>query len=249
VYFLALPSKIFKHSPHFFRAFFNMRGENQDHHFAGAITMTSLGKAIRQLSMKALALVSLTAAAWGQSTAETQAWNTAVLDDCETADNSSSIGTQWKPSLDTDRGGTSSLNWFSTESTIGVEGFIEPIPGSMGPGTAGMVLPLGPDGSEFDISGWDGIQLTIRNEGAPLLLRIHTAEINNGDHFAVMIPESAKFETLKFSFRELGQVMSAQQPWSGKSVSAIELVSFGWTTQQFGWELDEIGFYRNDSSR
>lgn len=191
--------------------------------------------------MAALALTSSALAADAGAS-----WSEALLDNCEAADNVSSIGTAWTPSLDAERGGTSSIEWFSSESTFGVTGVIEPIPGSMGPGTAGMVLPLGPEGAAYDVNEWDGIRISIKRSGAPLLLRIHSSEIGNGDYFAVMIPESRDFKTYSFRFKELGQVMSAQQPWSGKNVTGVELATFGWTTTEFSWEIEELAFYQDE---
>jgi len=207
--------------------------------------MSRVADAIRKLSIQAIALVPVALPVSVQSNEPDPAWKQALLDNCEQADNSSSIGTSWVPSLDTDRGGTSSISWFSTGSTFGVRGQIEPVPGSRGPGTAGMYLPLGSAGEEFDINYWDGIRITVKNDGAPLLLRIHSTEIENGDYFAAAVPKSNSFTTYSFSFRELGQVMSAQQPWSGRNVTGIELITFGWTSLPFSWEIEEISLYRN----
>ena len=62
---------------------------------------------------------------------------------------------------------------------------------------------------------------------------------------AVMIPESRDFETYTFSFDHLGQVMSAQQPWTGESVTGIDLMTFGWMTSEFSWEIQELAFYQD----
>lgn len=207
--------------------------------------MYSITSVIRQLSTGALAVASLLLPAWAQGDQDVQSWNQALLDNCSSKNNTSTIGTKWVPYLDNDRGGTSAISWSSTEGTFSVTGTIQPIPGSFGPGTAGMVLPFGKSGEEFDINQWDGIQVTIRNEGAPLLLRIHNAEIANGDHFAAMIPPNSRLTTHTLAFQDLGQVMSPQQPWSGRSASGVELVNFGWTALPFSWEITEIKFYKN----
>jgi len=173
-------------------------------------------------------------------------WQEPVLDNCTSTDNTSSIGTAWEPVTDSDRGGTSSVEWESSEGSFSVTGNIEPVPGSRGPGTAGMMLPLSADGKEYDISEWDGVRVTIKRSGAPLLLRIVSTDILNEDHFAVMVPELREFDTFEYSFRELGQVMSAQQPWTGKNVTGIELVTFGWMPTEFSWEISELAFYKNE---
>ena len=199
--------------------------------------------------MKRLFLIAIVMAGLGASASAGEpaaVWQEPLLDDCLATDNHSSIGTEWTPVLDSDRGGTSSIEWSSTEGTFSVTGGIEPVPGSLGPGTAGMLLPLGPAGEEFDVSDWDGIRITIRRSGAPLLLRVVSTEILNEDHFAVMIPEVDEFETFEYNFRELGQVMSAQQPWTGRNITGIELVTFGWVPDEFSWELRELAFFKTD---
>ena len=108
-----------------------------------------------------------------------------------------------------------------------------------------MVLQLAHNGEEFDISQWDGIMITIRSAGAPLLLRIHTKEIRNGDYFAARIPGSEEMRTYVFPFNLMGQVMSAQQPWQGVDATGVELINWSFYPQDFDWELDSLSFYRD----
>jgi len=41
--------------------------------------------------------------------------------------------------------------------------------------------------------------------------------------------------------------MSLPRPWSGKEVTAVELSSFGWSTEEFSWELAELAFYKDEA--
>ncbi len=175
---------------------------------------------------------------------DTADWQTALLDDCIADDLRSSIGTNWQPISDNDRGGRSSIELEASGETLRGSGTLRRGGLFGGPGTAGILLPFDESSAEYDINQWDGVRLRIKRTGAPMLLRIVSGEIANGDHFAVDVPGSDEFVTYEFPFSRMGQVMSPQQPWQGDRVSGIELTCWSFPAAEFSFELDSIELYR-----
>lgn len=203
-----------------------------------------------QRMVAAIAVVVLAAAVINTSAAQqndeepARHWDKALLDDFESEGLTSSIGTSWQPITDNERGGRSDVELDGSGETLMASGSLQRGGLFGGPGTAGVMLPLDADGAEFDINDWDGVRIRIRRSGAPVLLRIVSGEIANGDHFAVDIPASAEFVTYDFPFSRMGQVMSRQQVWRGDRVSAIELTSWSFPADSFSLEIERIELYK-----
>jgi hypothetical protein len=172
-------------------------------------------------------------------------WESALLDDFAGSDLLSSIGTAWQPVTDNERGGRSVIELAGGEGVLRGSGSLQRGGLFGGPGTAGVLLPFDNLGTEFDINSWDGVRLRIRRSGAPMLLRIVSGEIANGDHFAVDVPDGDEFATYDFPFKRMGQVMSPQQPWRGDRVSGIELTCWSFPQDDFRFEIERIEFYRS----
>ena len=195
--------------------------------------------------LSSLALLLLVLCSCSQSSAaEAAPWEQALLDDCGSGSTLSSIGTEWYSSLDAESGGKSSLETSFADGLLKASGSIKPGWPWMGPGRAGLVLPLGDKNQAFDVSAWTGLRLRIKASGPGLLLRLHSSDIRNGDYFAVDIPASTDFVSYDFPFQRMGQVMSAQKDWQGKQAFGIEFVAWSFRKAEYAWELDSIEFYK-----
>jgi hypothetical protein len=176
---------------------------------------------------------------------EASSWDKPLLDDFSSASATASIGTEWRPSPVSGNNGRSTMDLSFEKGALSAKGTIRPGNPFQGPGRISILLPLDAQGKEFDVSHWDGVRITLRRTGAPLLLRLVCNEIANGDYFAKELPASTEMQTYDLPWSSLGQVMSPQQVWKGKRVTGIELVAYSWLTQEFNFEVGRIEFYEN----
>jgi hypothetical protein len=176
---------------------------------------------------------------------EASCWDKPLLDDFCSASATASIGTEWRASPVSGNNGRSTMDLSFAKGSLSAKGTIRLGNPFQGPGRISVLLPLDAQGTEFDVTQWDGVRIKIRRSGAPLLLRLACNEIANGDHFAKELPASTEMQTYDLPWSSLGQVMSPQQVWKGKRVTGIELVAYGWLTQEFSFEVGRIEFYKN----
>ena len=172
------------------------------------------------------------------------AWSEPVLEDCSIDGLLSPLGTNWEPQLDSGRGGKSTITAKCGDGVLSASGRVVSGPPWRGPGTAGLLLPLSTDKTSFDVSAYTGLRITVKRSGAPLLLRIHTGEVDNGDYFAAEIPASEEFETFEIPFTQMGQVMSAQRQWTGGDAYAVELVTWSFGKADYSWAITGLELYK-----
>jgi hypothetical protein len=129
-----------------------------------------------------------------------------ALDDFEDGDLISTIGTEWFTYTDRDDGGSSTAE-------------LAVVPGGMGGGSAlrfrgsffnqwgesylGMGLPLAPDGQTIDLSDYSGIEISVRTDGQPYLLRLGSPLIKDNRQYQMVITAPPEWMTLYIPFKLL----------------------------------------------
>ncbi|MCI0690811.1 CIA30 family protein [candidate division KSB1 bacterium] len=170
-----------------------------------------------------------------------QPWTQALLDDFSKTDLTSALGNAWDRNVDTDWGGKSTLQHEYRDGALRVWGRLQPSPGA--PGLAGFSLDLEEQGTLFDVTGFAGMRLRIKNVAGPLFLKIVTSGVANFDYHQVMIQSSPEFQELKLPFSQFRQFWSAPVAWTGKDVRGVALWVSGFQPADFEFVIDRIEFY------
>jgi hypothetical protein len=119
------------------------------------------------------------------------------------------------------------------------------LPGRGVPAFISQVSPLSADGKPKDMSGYTGVRLRVKVTKGILCVQIASSEIANYD-FHTSAPISGKtgeFQEVSLPFKEMKRAWSEQVALNVKSITSVNLVSFGLAKDAFAYEVDEIGFY------
>lgn len=121
----------------------------------------------------------------------------------------------------------------------------ELVPGRGVPAFISLVSPLAPEGKPKDLSGHTGVRLKVKGIKGILCVQVGSTGITNYDyHTSAPIPgKGDTFQEVRIPFKDLKRAWSEQTTLELKSVTSINLVSFGMVRGDFAYEVDEIGFY------
>ena len=118
-------------------------------------------------------------------------------------------------------------------------------PGRGVPAFISQVSPLSTDGKAKDLTGYQGVRLRVKVTKGILCVQVATSEITNFDYHtgAPIAGKRGEFQEVKIPFKEMKRAWSEQTALNLKSITSINLVSFGMAKDAFTYEVDEIGFY------
>lgn len=119
------------------------------------------------------------------------------------------------------------------------------VPGRGVPAFISGVSPLSADGMPKDLTGYQGVRLRVKVRQGILCVQVATSTITNFD-FHTSAPITGKagdFQEVRIPFRDMKRAWSEQTALHLKTVTSVNLVSFGLTRDTFAYEVDEIGFY------
>lgn len=121
----------------------------------------------------------------------------------------------------------------------------ELLPGRGVPAFISMVSPLAPDGGPQDLTGYEGVRIVVKVTTGTLCVQVASSEIDNYDyHTSAPISASREeFQEVRLPFTDLKRAWSGQTRLDLKSITSINLVSFGLAREAFAYQVDEIGFY------
>jgi hypothetical protein len=119
------------------------------------------------------------------------------------------------------------------------------VPGRGVPAFISEVSLLSADGKPKDLSGYQGVRLRVKVIKGILCVQAGSSEVNNFDYHtsAPLVGKSGEFQEVRVPFKELKRSWSEQTALNPKSITSINLVSFGMAKDTFAYEVDEIGFY------
>jgi hypothetical protein len=118
-------------------------------------------------------------------------------------------------------------------------------PGRGVPAFISAVSLLSADGKAKDLTAYRGVRLRVNVIKGILCVQVGSSEITNFD-FHTSAPISGKrggFQEVRIPFKEMKRTWSEQTALNLKSVTSVNLVSFGVAKDAFAYEVDEIGFY------
>lgn len=119
------------------------------------------------------------------------------------------------------------------------------VPGRGVPAFISLVSLLNAEGKAKDLTGYTGVRLKVKVSKGILCVQVGSSEITNFDyHTGAPIPgQRGEFQEVRIPFKDLKRAWSEQTPLNLKSITSVNLVSFGLSKETFAYEVDEIGFY------
>lgn len=121
----------------------------------------------------------------------------------------------------------------------------ELVPGRGAPAFISQVSLLKADGKPKDMSGYTGVRLRVKVIKGSLSVQVGSSEITNFDYHtsAPLAGKRGEFQEVRIPFKDLKRAWSEQVALNRKSITSVNLVSFGMAKDSFAYEVDEIGFY------
>src|SRR5262245_30170220 len=121
----------------------------------------------------------------------------------------------------------------------------ELVPGRGVPAFISLVSLLSADGKAKDLSACQGVRLRVKVTKGILCVQVGSSEITNYDYHTStpIIGKLGQFQEVRIPFKDLKRSWSEQIALNLKSITSINLVSFGMAKDAFAYEVDEIGFY------
>ena len=119
------------------------------------------------------------------------------------------------------------------------------VPGRGVPAFISQVSLLSADGKPKDLSGYEGVRLRVKVTKGILCVQVGSSEITNYDYHtsAPITGKRGEFQEVRIPFKELKRAWSEQTVLNLKSITSVNLVSFGMAKDSFAYEVHEIGFY------
>ena len=121
----------------------------------------------------------------------------------------------------------------------------ELVPGRGAPAFISQVSLLSTNGKPRDLSSYQGVRLRVRVLRGILCVQVSSSEISNFDYHtgAPIVGARGEFKEVRVLFKEMKRAWSEQIPLNSKSITSVNLVSFGMAKDAFAYEVDELGFY------
>jgi hypothetical protein len=119
------------------------------------------------------------------------------------------------------------------------------VPGRGVPAFISEVSLLSADGKPKDLTGYQGVRLRVKVTKGILCVQVGSSEIINFDYHtgAPISGKRGEFQEVRIPFKEMKRGWSEQSALNLKSITSVNLVSFGMAKDAFAYEVDEIGFY------
>lgn len=119
------------------------------------------------------------------------------------------------------------------------------VPGRGVPAFISHVSLLSAHGKSKDLSAYQGVRLRVKVTKGLLCVQVASSEIDNFDYHtsAPLAGRRGEFQEMRISFKEMKRGWSKQTVLNPKSITSVNLVSFGLEKNSFAYEVDEIGFY------
>lgn len=119
------------------------------------------------------------------------------------------------------------------------------VPGRGVPAFISQVSLLSADGKPKDLTGYQGVRLRVKVTKGILCVQVGSSEIDNFDYHtgAPIAGKRGEFQEVRIPFKDMKRAWSEQIVLNLKSITSVNLVSFGMAKDAFAYEVDEIGFY------
>lgn len=141
---------------------------------------------------------------------------------------------------------TGSKSWADQKIDNGVLSVTgELIPGRGVPAFISVVSPLAADGNPENLSDYEGVRIVVKVTQGMLCVQVASSVIDNYDYHtsAPISGAENEFKEILLPFTDLKRAWSGQTRLDLKSITSVNLVSFGVARQAFAYHVDEISFY------
>jgi hypothetical protein len=118
-------------------------------------------------------------------------------------------------------------------------------PGRGVPAFISEVSLLSADGKPKDLTGYQGVRLRVKVTKGILCVQVGSSDIHNFDYHTSqpLVAKRGEFQEVRVPFKEMKRAWSEQIALNLKSITSVNLVSFGMAKDTFAYEVNEIGFY------
>ncbi len=137
-----------------------------------------------------------------------------------------------------------------SKATLKCENGVLTVKGDLAPGRGvpafiSQVSLLSADGKPKDLTGCQGVRLRVKVIKGLLCVQAASSEVANFDYHtgAPIVSKRGEFQEVRIPFKEMKRAWSEQTSLNLKSITSVNLVSFGMAMDSFAYEVDEIGFY------
>lgn len=119
------------------------------------------------------------------------------------------------------------------------------VPGRGVPAFISAVSLLSAEGKPKDMTGYEGVRLRVKVIKGVLSVQVATSTITNFDYHASapIVGNGGDFQQVWIPFKDMKRAWSEQTALNLKTVTSVNLVSFGSSRAAFAYQVDEIGFY------
>jgi hypothetical protein len=119
------------------------------------------------------------------------------------------------------------------------------VPGRGVPAFISQVSLLSADGKPKDLTGYQGVRLRVKVIKGILIIQVGSSEIDNFDFHgsAPLTGKRGEFQEVRVPFKDMKRAWSTQIALNPKTITSVNLVSFGMARDAFSYEVTEIGFY------
>jgi hypothetical protein len=119
------------------------------------------------------------------------------------------------------------------------------VPGRGVPAFISQVSLLSADGKPKDLSAYEGVRLRVKVTKGILCVQVGSSEIHNYDYHtsAPIAGKHGGIHEVRIPFKEMKRGWSEQTVLNLKSITSVNLVSFGLAKDSFAYEVNELGFY------
>ena len=140
-------------------------------------------------------------------------------------------------------GGTSKALPQCTNGVLIVKGELVPARGM--PAFVSQVSLLAAGGAPKDLSEYQGVRVRLRGVQGIIAVQVATTDVKNFDYHtsSPLVAKPGGFQDLRIPFKDLKRAWSEPTALNLKSVTSINLVSFGTARGSFAYEIDELGLY------
>ena len=121
----------------------------------------------------------------------------------------------------------------------------ELVPGRGRPAFISVPLLLAPDGKPADLSSYQGVRMRVRLTKGILAVQVASSDIQNYDYHTSgpVAGKYGEFSEVRIPFKEMKRGWSEQTALNLKTITSVNLVSFGMAKDDFSYEVQEVGFY------
>lgn len=140
-------------------------------------------------------------------------------------------------------GGSSKAVPVCTNGVLAVKGELSPGRGM--PAFVSQVCLLAAGGMPKDLSAYQGLRVRLRGVQGVLAVQVATTDVKNFDYHtsSPLAVKPGGFQDISIPFKDLKRAWSEPTALNLKSVTSINLVSFGTARGSFAYEIDELGLY------